>query len=407
MRICWIKAGGLVPGDFGGRIRSYHMVKALAKRHPVTFATFYRRVQDDQHPSLNEIFEKLVLIPMDLPEGKSLGDFILYGKTILSGLPHSMQKYYSAEVRRGIGRLLSENKFDAVICDFMTPAALLDWNMPARTILFTHNVEAEIWQRQATVARSVLWKTAAQLEYQAMSRAEAKYCRLADHVVAVSNLNRDFFAQYVPPDRLTAVSTGVDTDYFQPQWEQQQPGHVVFTGSYDWEPNSDAMHWYFDEILPLIRKDVPKVETWAVGKSPTAAMKRMAESDPRFHVTGRVEDVRPYMHKGSVYIVPMRSGSGTRLKVFEALSCGKAMVSTPTGAEGLPVKDAESVMLAATAEEFAAKTIRLLKNAPLRQAIGRAARELVIGRYSWDKVGEEFDDIVQRTVAMPKRNVAG
>lgn len=404
MRICWIKAGGLLPADFGGRIRSYHMLKALAKRHPVTFATFYRRTDDDQNPQLAALVDKLVLIPMDLPEGKSPGDFLLYGKTILSGLPHSMQKYYSAEVRRQIGRLLSENKFDTVICDFMTPAALLDWSMPARTILFTHNVEAEIWQRQATVARSILWRTAAQLEYSAMSRAEAKYAQLADHVVAVSNLNRDFFAKYAPADRLTAVSTGVDTDYFAPHPEQQLPGHVVFTGSYDWEPNSDAIQWYYEEILPLIRKEMPEVETWAVGKSPTAAMRRMAEADARFHVTGRVEDVRPYMHKASVYIVPMRSGSGTRLKVFEALSCGKAMVATPTGAEGLPVTDGESVMLAPTAEEFAAKTIRLLRDEALRRSMGEAARALVVGRYSWDKVGEEFDDIVQRTMSMPKRH---
>src|SRR5215212_6239673 len=116
MRICWIKAGGLVPADFGGRIRSFQTVKALAKRHAVTMVTFYRRETPDEHEQLHGLFDKLVLIPLDLPPSRSKQDLLLYAKTFFSGLPHSMAKYYQPAVRRAISELLSRETFDVVVC---------------------------------------------------------------------------------------------------------------------------------------------------------------------------------------------------------------------------------------------------------------------------------------------------
>jgi glycosyltransferase involved in cell wall biosynthesis len=391
-----------VPSDFGGRIRSFHMLKELAKRHRVTFATFYRHQPDDPHHELKRLFEKLVLIPLPLPEGRSWKDYFLYAATFFSRLPHSMAKYYRPQVRRAIQRLLSEDTFDVVVCDFIYPAGVIDWSIPAKIVLFTHNIEAEVWERQSQVSRSLLWRLASRLEYRAMRVAEEKYVRLADHVVAVSQANKNFFAQYVPADRITVVSTGVDAEFFCPNPLAEQPNHVVFTGSYDWLPNADAMEWYFHEILPLARKEIPDLETWVIGKSPSATLRRFAESDPKFHVTGRVDDVRPYIDRASVYIVPMRSGSGTRLKVFEAMASGKAILSTPTGVEGLPVEHGHSAILAGTAEEFARQLVDLLRDAPLRNRLGRQARALVEERYSWTKAGEEFESILAGTVAAGK-----
>jgi glycosyltransferase involved in cell wall biosynthesis len=173
---------------------------------------------------------------------------------------------------------------------------------------------------------------------------------------------------------------------------------VVFTGSYDWMPNRDAAEWYFDEILPRVRAQVPEIATWIVGKSPTASMRRRAEADPSFHVTGRVEDVRHYLQKCPVYVVPMRSGSGTRLKVFEAMAAGKAIVSTTAGAEGLPVTHEQNILLADSPSEFARQVVRALSDERLRRRLGAAARALVEERFSWKRVAGEFEGILLRVV---------
>jgi glycosyltransferase involved in cell wall biosynthesis len=395
MKICWIKAGGLVPLDFGGRIRSFQMLKALAGRHDVTLLTFYREQADDPHPQLASVFRELVLVPQQLPASRSAGDFLLYAQTFTSGLPHSMAKYYTPALRRRVREVL-QREFDVVVCDFIFPAGLLDWTGPAKTVLFTHNVEAETWERQAKVASGPLERLASRLEYRAMSAAERKYVRLADHVVAVSQRNKDFFSQYVPAERITVVSTGVDADYFRPAPAAELPNHVVFTGSYDWVPNRDAAEWYFDDILPHIREQIPEVATWMVGKNPSPSMRRRAETDPAFHVTGRVDDVRDYLRQCSAYIVPMRSGSGTRLKVFEAMAAGKAIVSTTTGAEGLPVVHEQNILIADSPSEFARQVVRVLRDEQLRRRLGAAARAMVEERFSWQRVADEFEDILLR-----------
>jgi glycosyltransferase involved in cell wall biosynthesis len=396
MKICWIKAGGLVPLDFGGRIRSFHTVKALAERHEVSLFLFYRAQPNDPHPELRDLFHKLVLAPLRLPPSRSLRDAMLYAATFPSGLPHTMAKYYRPQVRRALSELLNADQFDVIVCDFVAPAGLLDWGGPVKTVLFTHNVEAEIWERQARVATSRAERLASRLEHRAMKRAEEKYLRLADHVVAVSERNKAVFAKSIPPERITVVSTGVDTDYFRPTPESELPDQVAFTASYDFMPNQDAAEWYFREILPLARQRVAGLVSWMVGKSPSASMQRFAADDPSYRITGRVDDVRPYMAQCPVYVVPMRGGSGTRLKIFEAMAAGKAVVSTPTGAEGLPVEHEHHILLAETADDFARQIARVLQDTALRRRLGEAARALVEEKFSWRKAGAEFEEILLR-----------
>ena len=371
------------------------MVTELAGRHDVTLVTFYREQAVDLHPQLRNLFSDLVLAPLRLPASRSAGDFLLYASTFPTGFPHTMAKYYTKELRRKVEDTLRRG-FDVVVCDFIFPAGLLNWSSGTKIVLFMHNVESEIWGRQAQVARSWVERTASRMECRGLRKAEEKYVRLADHVVAVSERNKKVFAQYAPPGRITVVSTGVDPVYFHPTPEAELPDRVAFTGSYDWAPNRDAAEWYFDEILPKIREGVPGIESWIVGKNPPASLRRRAEADPAFHVTGRVEDVRVYLRPCPVYVVPMRSGSGTRLKVFEAMASGKAVVSTPTGAEGLPAVHEREILLADSPAEFARQVVRVLKDDGLRRRLGAAARSLVEERFSWKKVAEEFEAILLR-----------
>jgi sugar transferase (PEP-CTERM/EpsH1 system associated) len=407
MRVCWIKAGGFVPLDYGGRIRSFQMVKELAARHAVTVLTFYPEVPGDSHDSLKPLFDELILVPLKLPKLRSLAEFSDYARRFAAVHPYSMEKYYRKELRRAVDALFARKSFDVIVCDFIYPAGVLDWGSKTPIVLFTHNIEAEVWERQYKVARNPLWKLTFWREYRGLARAERRYAGLAAHVLAVSESNRQFFAACAGgAENVTLIPTGVDTDFFSPVRSEERDGHLVFTGAMDWAPNHDAMEWFFRAILPQIRAAAPDVETWVVGRNPSARLRGLAASDARIHITGRVDDVRSYMNRGAIFVLPMRTGSGTRLKVFEAMASGKAIVSTPIGAEGLPVTHGENILLASTADDFASDVILLLQDGQLRSRLGQNARQFIESGYSWKAATNCMEEALERVVHKSSREMS-
>jgi len=400
MRLCWIKAGGFVPLEFGGRIRSFQMVRELARRHAVTVLTFYPGVADDRHSELAPLFEELITVPLNLPQKRSRAEYLDYLRLLLAPHAYSMQKYYRPELRRAVSQLFSRKSFDAIICDFVYPAGVLDWEAKTPTILFTHNVEAEVWERQYQVSSNPLSKLAFWLEYKRLLRAERYYAQRSAHVLAVSESNREFFGRYVGgAEKVSLIPTGVDTDYFHPAPESPEQRSLVFTGSMDWVPNHDAMEYFYRDIFPLIRREEPDVDMWMVGRNPPASLVRLVENDPKVHVTGRVEDVRPFMSRSSVFVLPMRTGSGTRLKVLEAMASGKAIVSTPIGAEGLPVTDGENIILADSPREFAQSVVTLIRDSASRRRLEINARALSESGLSWRAAAVRLEAAVLATLS--------
>jgi glycosyltransferase involved in cell wall biosynthesis len=186
------------------------------------------------------------------------------------------------------------------------------------------------------------------------------------------------------------VPTGVDTEFFQFAPSREQSRSLVFTGSMDWLPNEDAMQFFCRDVLPLIRAEEPDTTLSIVGRSPTPAVIRLG-AEPGITVTGRVDDVRPPMAAAAVYIVPIRIGGGTRLKIFEAMAMGKAVVSTSIGAEGLPVRDGEHLVLADDPRAFASAVIRLMRRLDERRRLEAAAHASVAERYDWSAVAGDLE----------------
>jgi glycosyltransferase involved in cell wall biosynthesis len=234
-----------------------------------------------------------------------------------------------------------------------------------------------------------------------MLRYERRTLERFDGVLAVSDADRQTFSGLYPGairQPVHVVPTGVDTEYFAPAATPQPApcgSHLIFTGSMDWLPNEDAMQYFCRDILPLIRAEQPDVTLAIVGRTPTPAVKRLAD-EHGVTVTGRVDDVRPYMNDAAVYIVPLRIGGGTRLKIFEAMAMGKAVVSTTVGAEGLPVTDGTHVMLADEPRTFAAAVVALLRDPNRRRQLETAARALVVEHYDWSAVAGSLEDALIR-----------
>jgi sugar transferase (PEP-CTERM/EpsH1 system associated) len=393
MKLLWVKAGGLLPPDMGGKIRSFQILKQVARCHEITLFTFYPEHPDDQHLRGNAFFSNVVAVPLPLPLRRSLGEYLRSARMMAAGRPVTIDKFLYPEVRRRYAALLASATFDVIVCDFLVPGSLMHWKTPPPTILFTHNVEAQVWERHYKVTTNPFMKTACWLESRALAGAERSYVELADHVVAVSENDRAFFLQYVEASRISVIPTGVDTEYFQPSSEPEQPDTMVFTGTMDWMPNEDGVAYFADKIFPLIRRELPDAAFWAVGRRAPRRIQALASSN--VVITGAVDDIRPYLGKAAVCVVPLRSGSGTRIKIFEAMAMGKAVVSTTMGAEGLPVSHGENIILADDPADFARQVVQLLRDPQRRAQLGRAARRLVAENYGWPSVAAHFDRIMQ------------
>lgn len=398
MKILWVKAGGLVPPDSGGKIRSYNILRELARDHEITLFSFHQQHENDQHPALRGLFHDVVCVPLQLPETRGPREMALYARYLLSGQSYMLMKYCQPVVRDRLDAVMASHEFDVILCDFIVPAPIIPWSARAAKVIFTHNVEAQIWKRHYDVASNPLWKAVAWREWKTMERAEREYLNAADHVLAVSETDRAAFAEFVDPRKLSVVQTGVDVDYFRPDQRDERAGSIVFTGSMDWLPNEDGILYFAEQILPLVRERMPEVSVTVVGRRPSPKLQSLAAHHPGIRLTGWVEDVRPYLAQSAVFIVPLRIGGGTRLKIFEAMAAGLPVVSTTIGAEGLPVQDGENIALADSPSDFAERTVALLNGAGERARLGQAARRLVVEKYSWRSVASELSRTLECVV---------
>jgi glycosyltransferase involved in cell wall biosynthesis len=235
-------------------------------------------------------------------------------------------------------------------------------------------------------------------QYRRMLRFEGNALRRFDGVLAVSEADRETFARLYPGvdlETMSVVRTGVDTEFFSPAPSPAASTELVFTGSMDWLPNEDGVVWFCRDVLPEIQRAVPGVTLTIVGRTPSPAVMRLADI-AGIRVTGRVDDVRPYMSEAAVFVVPLRVGGGTRLKIFEAMAMAKAVVSTTIGAEGLPVTHDRDILLADDPGSFARAVTRLLRSVDERRQLERAARALVAQHYDWSAVSRDLEQALVR-----------
>ncbi len=398
MKIFWAKAGGMVPTDVGGRIRSYNILLELAKLHSVTIYTFYAAQENDPHADLDPLFDQVVCRPLHLPSPRGPYEAWKFARHAFSSWPYSVSKYCAPRLADEVRELVRAGKYDVVVCDFVFAGGVIPWEHPCPKVLFTHNVESQIWQRHYQVASNPLWKAVAWVEYRKMRRFERSCLRKSDHILTVSEADRKSFCGIVPEDKLSVLPMGVDTSFFRPAPAgTEQLGNIAFVGAMDWMPNEDGVTHFLRRVLPLIRAASPSVAFHVVGRNPSRRLRRIAQ-ECGASVTGRVDDVRPYLGRASVCVVPLRIGSGTRLKIFEAMAMGKAVVSTTVGAEGLTVTHGKDIVLADEPSEFAAAVTQLLQSGDRRTALGQAARELVAQNFSWAAVASCFDKAIRQVV---------
>src|SRR5439155_3565265 len=324
MRILWVKVDGLWPLNSGGRQRSFHIIAELTRRHRVTVVT-ERGPEDDTEglaPRLAAC-ERVISLPYAAPRHGSARFARALVRSWLSSLPVPIRKWRIAAVRKEVTRLLRAEPFDLCVADFLISIQNVPLDGSVATVLFAHNVEHMIWKRLSRV-ESPWWRRALlELEWRKLRRYEAQTCTRLPLTVAVSEADRAVLAAHAPRARISAVPTGVDTEYYTPNGSREQSGTLVFTGAMDWFPNEDGIAHFVEVVFPRIRAAAPDASLTVVGRNPGPRVQRLA-AVPGVRITGTVNDVRPYVARGAVDVVPLRVGGGTRLEVFEDRGRGKA-----------------------------------------------------------------------------------
>lgn len=405
MRILWVKVGGLWPPDRGGRLRSFHAIAELSRRHRVLVATTHGPGDDPEGlKAALPRCERIVSVPHALPRQGSGRFAWALARSWFSHLPVDLDKARVPALREAAGHLARTASIDVCVADFLAAMPNVPLGGAAPVALFQHNVEHVIWRRLAG-AEGRAWRRALlELEWRKMRRFEARATARAHLTLAVSEADRAALDGLAPQARVRAIPTGVDTEYFAPRAEPETPAGLVFTGAMDWYPNEDGIVHFLDSVLPAIRREVPGASLTVVGRNPTA---RLVEAGARagVRVTGTVDDVRPFVAEGAVYVVPLRVGGGTRLKIFEALAMGKAVVSTSIGAEGLPLEPGTHYIQADDPADFARAVVELLGQPERRRRLGAAGRALVEKRYSWAEVARAIEAHLQDIVATNRSRV--
>lgn len=399
-RVLFLSQRFLFPQDTGGKIRTSKILEHLKQHLSITVISNLESPKDDSYVSqMQTICDKFIPVPWKEPKRYSLRFYWEIFKKSFSIYPVTMLNDFSPELENAVLKELESDNYTLAICDFMQSTLNFRKVRNIPIILFQHNVESTISKRHMNRAKDPISKIFWWLQFRKMFYHEKRQSHRFDRVIAVSEKDKHTMEQWYKLSNVVTIPTGVDTDYYSPNGSLEESKQIVFVGAMDWLPNDDAMKYFLEQIFPLIREEEPDSKFIIVGRNPSPKLQKIVKNIPNVEATGWVDDTRPYISKSNVFIVPIRIGGGTRMKIYEGMSMAKAIVSTSIGAEGLPLTDKEHIIYADDEQEFAESVVQLLQNKSERKRLGDIARKYVYENFRWEVVAEVFSKICKSVIS--------
>jgi polysaccharide biosynthesis protein PslH len=382
------------PPREGHQLRSWHLLRALAREHEVTLLSFERT---DDAPAecapLREAVARLETFPIPAEHSK-LPLLGAAARGLLGATPFVVHKYTSAPMRARIAELA--RTADIVHVDMLPLMAMVPQTDRAfKIVLNAHNVEHLLLRQRADVESGAPQRMFLQTQVSKLEQFERAACRRADHVLACSADDVKHLSAMAPDTPMSVIPNGVDAQANQPSpGAPKYPRQLVFVGQMGWFPNRDGVEWFLADILPRIVAARGDIEFALIGKPGSLVVPDALRNNVR--LLGFVKEVAPHVQDAGIYVVPLRAGSGTRLKILEAMAFGKAIVSTRIGAEGIALRDGVDAVFADSAAEFATAVLRLLDDPAQVARLGAAARANAQANYDWSAIAAKLLPIYSR-----------
>jgi polysaccharide biosynthesis protein PslH len=391
-QILWLSHFIMYPPHGGARIRSFNLLRELSKEFKVdVFALDPRSLA---FPGRDPESERAALLQhaRSLSVFHAAPTFTRKAALFLSGLARSVPvtslKNDNPRMRAAIRTALAECRYDAIHMDTIELSAYLDMFQGIPVVMNHHNVESQLLARSAKRQVNPALRLFFGLQARRMRHLEEFLLPRVAANLAVSELDLALFTAMDPASRVTVVLNGVDTTYHRPNADRctREATTLVWAGGMNWFPNRDAVEFFLESIWPTIARENPSVRALIVGPDPPRTA-RTAFAAERIEATGYVQDVREYLARGDIYVVPIRVGGGTRLKILDAFASGIPVVSTHAGCEGIEARDDVELLVRDTPDTFARAVLELVADRERRNAIAAAGRNLVEKRYSWTQIG--------------------
>lgn len=391
MKILFLSHKVPYPPNKGDRIPTFYRMQFLSKRHKISlaFPCFYEE-EMKYVAALKEhcVSVDTVLIRPFWAKLKSL--FYVFSRKPLT-LPY----FYSRRLHERILRRIRDEKFDLIYVYSSSMAQYVFDVNDIKKIIDLADADSHKWLQYAKHTLPPL-SLIYYLEWFRLKRYEEKLARAFDQTIAISDDEKKLFATYIKDTEMDVVTNGVDLDYFKPSPNGYDPKRIIFVGAMDYFANVDAVLYFYRSIFPMIKREMQDVRFYIVGSNPTKSVRRLIK-DKNVTVTGFVKDVRPYLERSSVCVIPLRIARGIQNKILEAMASGVPVVTTTKGNGGINAKDDKSIIVKDNPREFAQSVIRLIKDKELRDRFAYNARKFVEGRYDWRSNLEKLEDILVET----------
>ncbi|MEM7130724.1 MAG: glycosyltransferase [Chloroflexota bacterium] len=389
MKILYIAPDLPYPLANGGKIRTFSLLRNVAREHEVTFIAYDKQPDDPTRIGIfQEFCKSATAIPLQKQQTRDEKRKVQM-KSILSSKPYQYYASHSSCMQKEIDKALAQEQFDLIHVEF-SQLGYHKFPDGIPTFLDQHNVEYDLLHRIYLNEALSLRKLYCYLEWKKFKRDELHICQKFSHCAVTSERDKRLLQEDLPQLPCHVIPNGVDSTYFRvDDVEDAEPNTILFTGTIDYYPNTDGLKYFLESIFPLIQQQIPDIHFIIAGRNPPPAIQQY-ENQPGITITGFVDDMRTYYRKAQVVVVPLRMGGGTRLKILEAMSMQKPIVSTTVGAEGIDVQSGQNIVLADEPNEFAQAAVELLHNAEKRAGLASAGNQLATTRYDWRAITERL-----------------
>jgi sugar transferase (PEP-CTERM/EpsH1 system associated) len=380
------------PPDDGGKIGIFNLTKYLSVRgHKIVLLSIISGRTKETLKNIEGLRKWCDVRAVYKNTGTNLWGLFL---NLFSGIPYTISKYHNSKAKEAIKKILSKGRFDLIHIDSLHMAyygEFIKHEFELPLVLREHNVQTTIMERYYQQQGNPFTRLYAYLQWKKTHRYEAKICEIFDMCLMITREDKNRIERMNSSVKTCIIPAGVDTSYFYPLKIKEEPCSLVFVGDLSWLPNVDGLLWFYNRVWPRIKKSFLQVKSYVVGRRPPQKIRKLSKREQNIVVTGFVTDVRSYVAKCSVFVVPLRIGGGMRLKILEAMGMERPVVATSVGAEGIMVTDRENIMIADSEVDFAERVIELLKDTNLRRKVAQGGKKLIEQEYRWESIVEELE----------------